>query len=286
MSIKTNELQVLSSILPDDHFLVDSETKGTGRVAFSTIIPSNAAAHNAIYRGKNIQDKYIDGSLYTAIENGTFEDLFIGDYFDITITTSLGGSETVRCMLAGFDVYWGCGDTAMFTHHAVIVPANCFATTAKMNTENVTTGGYTGSEMYTTVLPVYQTALETVFGNRLLNNRELLTNAVTDGKSSGWAWFDCKLRLMSEAEVYGGNVWSSGYDVGIAKTQLPLFTLNPAKIVCGLGGANYASNTARYSWWLSAVTGAAYFAFVNYGGYAYSNVASDALGVRPRFLIS
>ena len=286
MGIKTNELQVLSSILPDDHFLVDSETNGTGRVAFSTIIPSNAAAHNAIYRGKNIQDKYIDGSLYTAIENGTFDDLFIGDYFDITITTSLGGSETVRCMLAGFDVYWGCGDTAMFTHHAVIVPANCFAATAQMNVENITTGGYTGSAMYTTVLPVYQTALETVFGNRLLTNRELMTNAVTDGKSSGWAWFDCKLRLMSEAEVYGGNVWSGSYDVGIAKTQLPLFTLNPAKIVCGLGGANYASNPARRDWWLSAVTGAAGFALVSSGGNASYAGASHAIGVRPRFLIS
>jgi len=286
MSIKTNELQVLNKMLPEDHFLVDSAANGTGRVAFSTIIPANAAAHNAIYRGKNIQDKYIDGSMYAAINNGTFEDLFIGDYFDITISTTLGGNETVRCMLAGFDVYWGCGDTAMFTHHAVIVPANCFAATAQMNAENTTEGGYTGSAMYTTTLPVYQTALEGVFGTHLLNNRELLTNAVADGKSSGWSWFDCKLRLMNEAEVYGGNVWSSAYDVGIAKTQLPLFTLNPAKIVCGLGGASYASNTARYTWWLSAALGAANFAYVYNRGYANTGSASYACGVRPRFLIS
>ena len=88
-------------------------------------------------------------------------------------------------MLAGFDVYWGCGDTALFTHHAVIVPANCFATSAPMNEERTNTGGYIGSAMYTTVLPVYQAALESVFGDNLITNRELLTNAVASGSSSG-----------------------------------------------------------------------------------------------------
>lgn len=250
----------------------------------SNVVADGAGAHNAIYRGKNIQDKFADGTLYTAISNGTFADLFIGDYFDISITTSLGGTESVRCLLAGFDMYWGCG-ASLYTHHAVVVPANCFATMAAMNSSDTTEGAYVGSAMYTTVLPVYQAALESVFGDKLITISDLLSNAVSNGASSGWSEYDSKIRLINESEVYGSNVWSGGYDVGFAKTQLPLFTLNPAKIVCGVGGANYASNTARTYWWLSSVTNSACFAYVSYSGNASFNIASLSGGVRPRWLI-
>ncbi len=40
----------------------------------------------------------------TVLSPVPFEDLYIGDYFDKSITTSLGGTETVRLILAGFDL--------------------------------------------------------------------------------------------------------------------------------------------------------------------------------------
>ena len=256
-----------------------------------------AGAHNAIYRDKNIQSKYDDGSLWTAISSGTFEDLYIGDYFDITISTSFTASETVRCLLAGFDVYYKCGDTPLNTHHAVIVPMNCFAATAQMNSTNVTTGAYYGSAMHKNVLPVYSAAIKNVLGNHLLTNREMLTNAVSTsvssmagagitGASSGFSNYDCTLRLMSEPEVYGTTALSSSfYDVGIAKTQLPLFRLRPDKIICGIGGSGYASETARRSWWLCAVAGSNVFSNVGGSGNVGNSLASDSGGVRPRWLI-
>ena len=265
----------------------------------TNLASGGAGAHNAIYRGKNIQSQYDDGSLWTAISSGTFEDLYIGDYFDITISTSFTASETVRCLLAGFDVYYKCGDSPLNTHHAVIVPMNCFAATAKMNRENNTTGAYYGSAMHTNVLPVYSAAIKNVLGNHLLTHREFLTNVTSTtvssmagmgwgGASSGWAWQDCTLRLMSEPEVYGTTVLSSSfYDVGIAKTQLPLFRLRPDKIICGIGGSDYASETSHEHWWLSAVVSNMYFACVGAYGYAtYNGSATQSLGVRPRFLIS
>lgn len=259
---------------------------------FSLPVLDGAGAHNAFYRGKNIQNKYEDGSLWTSISSGTFEDLYIGDYFDITISTSFTASETVRCLIAGFDVYYKCGDTPLETHHAVIIPENCFTATAQMNSTDTTEGAYYNSTMHQNVLPVYSNAIKNVLGNHLLTNRERLTNFVSTsitsmagngftGASNGYSWYDCTLRLMSEPEVYGTMIVSSSYfDVGLAKTQLPLFRFRPDQIICGLGPDGY-----RDDWWLSAVQDDSEFADIDNTGRARGNKASYSEGVRPRWLI-
>ena len=109
---------------------------------------NNAGFHNSIYRGKNLTGIYTIEQICSRISNGTFDDLFIGDYFDITISTSYTSSETVRCVIAGFDTYYMNGDTSFTAHHAVIVPKNCFSATAQMNATNTTEGGFIGSVMW------------------------------------------------------------------------------------------------------------------------------------------
>ena len=113
---------------------------------------NNAGFHNSIYRGKNLTGVYTIEQICSRISNGTFDDLFIGDYFDITISTSYTSSETVRCVLAGFDTYYMNGDSSFNSHHAVIVPKNCFSALAPMNSTNTTKGGFIGSNMWKTVL--------------------------------------------------------------------------------------------------------------------------------------
>ena len=226
------------------------------------------------------------------ISAGTFKDLYVGDYFDISITTDLGGTETVRCILAGFDIFWNNGDTAFTKHHAVIVPKDCFKTKSVMNDTNVTTGGYVGSKMYTTVLPVYAAALQTALNNHILSHRELLTTAVSTtgnsnagagltGYASNWEWKDCLVKLMSEIQVYGSTVLSSSlYDTGCDNIQFPLFRLAPNLKVAGLG-----HNGSRWWYWLSAVVSAAAFAYCYGDGCSYYfNAAGDG-GVRPYFCI-
>ena len=259
---------------------------------FVNVFSNSAAAHNSIYRGKNLTDVYTVDEICQRISAGTFEDLYIGDYFDISITTSLGGTETVRCVLAGFDIMWNNGDTAFTKHHAVIVPKDCFKTTAKMNDTNETTGGYAGSKMHTETLPVYAEALQTALNNHIISHRELLSTAVSTtgnsnagagftGYASGWAWKDCLLRLMSEIQVYGSTVLSSSfYDTGNANIQFPLFRLAPNLKVAGLG-----HNGSRMWYYLSAVVSAAAFANCNNNGGSYSNSAAGDGGVRPYFCI-
>ena len=256
------------------------------------VFVNNAGAHNSIYRGKNLTNVYTVDEICDRIESGTFEDLYIGDYFDKSITTSLGGTETVRLILAGFDLYWNNGDTALTRHHAVVVPKDCFKTTAKMNDSNVTTGGYAGSKMHTTVLPIYEAALKNVLNNHIIAYRGLLTTSVSEtgnsnagagytGYANNWEWKDTNLRLMSEIQVYGSNVFSSSfYDTGEANIQFPLFRLAPDLKVAGLG-----HNGSRMWYWLSAVASAAAFAYCYYDGISYSDAAAGDGGVRPHFCI-
>lgn len=239
-----------------------------GKIA--PLLFNNAGAHNAIYRGKSLGST-VTTAQYNAIKAGTFEDLYIGDYWTI------GG---VNYRIAAFDYYLNSGDTNCTTHHAVIVPDTCLYN-AQMNSSNVTTGGYVGSAMYTENLETAKTTIKNAFSGHVLTHRIYLTNAVANGRASAGAWCDSEVDIMCEQMVYGSGIFSPVSDGSnvptnyrVEKSQLPLFQHEPSRI----------SN--RATWWLRDVISASYFAVVYYGGHANSRDASYSLGVRPAFCIS
>lgn len=234
------------------------------------LLINNAGAHNATYRGKNLGTS-VTAEQWAAIANGTFANLYIGDYWVI------GG---VNWRIAAFDYYYKTGDTSCTTHHAVIVPdTNLY--THVMNDTNITTGGYVGSRMYTEGLTQAKTTICDAFGaNHILTHRQLLVNAVTNGKPSGGAWYDSTVELMTEQNVYGGKIFGAGNDGStvpylytVDKSQFPLFAHDPSMIF------------NRQWFWLRDVVSAADFACVDSSGYAFYYNASHATGVRPAFAI-
>jgi len=234
------------------------------------LLYNNAGSHNAVYRGKNLGTA-VTAAQYAAIKAGTFEDLYIGDYWVI---------NGVNWRIAAFDYYYRCGDTDLTTHHAVIVPDSALYQHV-MNDTNVTTGGYTGSKMYTEGLEQAKTTIKAAFAGHVLSHRVYLTNAVTDGHASAGAWFDSEVDLMNEQMVYGGSIFlpiangSAVYtNYRVEKSQLPLFTHRPDMI------AN------RVTYWLRDVVSASNFAIVGGSGIAICGNASDSFGVRPAFCIS
>lgn len=303
---KITDLVQSNSVANSDLLIVETAS-GTRAMPYSVIqkniddagktvaFGNSAAAHNAIFRGKDLTNVYTVEQICQKISAGTFEDLYIGDYFDVTINGE--GSEVVRCILAGFDTYLHNGDTSFEAHHAVIVTKNCLTTTHGMNPINTTEGGFQGSDMWKTVLPKYNTAFGSVFGSHLLSHKTLLTNSIsTSGASmagagytrysNNWSWVDTKLSLLSEIQVYGANVFSSSfYDTGCDNLQLPLFALDPTAKVCRKGGTANADASNRQWYWLRNVASATDFAGVDNGGSAYSNGASCSAGVRPLFCI-
>lgn len=231
---------------------------------------NNAGAHNAIYRGKNLGTS-VTAAQYAAISAGTFEDLYIGDYWVI---------NGVNWRIAAFDYYLNCGDTSCTKHHVVIVPDTCLYNHV-MNDTNITTGGYVGSKMYTEGLEQAKTTIKAAFSGHVLSHRVYLTNAVADGHPSAGAWCDSEVDLMNEQMVYGGAIFmpiANGSTVytnyRVEKSQLPLFAHEPSRI-CN-----------RATWWLRDVVTASHFAYVYAYGYAYSFSAGNSRGVRPAFCIS
>ena len=241
---------------------------------------NNAGAHNAIYRGKSLGST-VTTAQYAAIKAGTFDDLYIGDYWTI------GG---VNYRIAAFDYYLNSGDTSCTTHHVVIVPDTCLYNAQMHNTTsggwesgaaNTTAGGYVGSDMYKSNLEQAKTTIKSAFSGHVLKHRIYLTNAVANGRASGGAWCDSEVDLMCEQMVYGSGIFSPVSDGSnvpanyrVEKSQLPLFQHEPSRI-CN-----------RATWWLRDVITASAFAYVgSYGDAGYVS-ASNSLGVRPAFCIS
>lgn len=241
---------------------------------------NNAGAHNAIYRGKSLGST-VTTAQYAAIKAGTFDDLYIGDYWTI------GG---VNYRIAAFDYYLNSGDTNCTTHHVVIVPDTCLYNAQMHNTSsggwesgaaNTTAGGYVGSDMYKSNLERAKTTIKSAFSGHILKHRIYLTNAVANGRASGGAWCDSEVDLMCEQMVYGSGIFSPVSDGSnvpanyrVEKSQLPLFQHEPSRI----GNRN--------DWWLRDVITASHFANVYGSGRAGYDNASNSLGVRPAFCIS
>lgn len=233
-------------------------------------IPNNAGAHNSIYRGKSLGSS-VTQAQWSAISDGTFDDMYIGDYWTI------GG---VNWRIAAFDYYYNCGDTAFTKHHVVIVPDGSLYT-HNMNDTNITTGAYVGSKLYAEGLDQAKAKINSAFGNsHVLSHRIYLSNATSNGRASAGAWVDSTVDLMCEHMVYGSGVFSPVSDGSsipnnyrVEKSQLPLFAYNPQMI--GI----------RASWWLRDVITSARFARVDDYGCASSYGASNVCGVRPAFCI-
>ena len=285
ISVETKKFAELEAILEaaDDNTLLIHDDNGVKTITFANlkkvlqasidtiedVLRDGADAHNSIYRGKYLGSAVTDAQ-YAAIADGTFEDLYIGDYWTI------GG---VNYRIAAFDYYLTTGNTVCSKHHAVIVPdTNLYS--AQMNTSAVTTGAYVGSAMYTANLADAKTTIKAAFSGHILSHRQYLKNAVTNGYESAGAWYDSEIELMTEQNVYGGIVFahtSSGTNIPasytIDKSQYPLFTLAP----------HMQSN--RQTYWLRDVVSSATFAHVNYDGYCSSSGAPASYGVRPAFCI-
>lgn len=272
--VNLSELTQINALTADDKLLIGTaegnKAIGADDALFAMLdafIPKEQ--RRMIYRGKNL-GAVVTEEQKANIKNGTFKGFFLGDYWTI-------GSYTWR--IVDFNYWYNCGDTAFTTPHLVIMPDKPLYN-AQMNETNITTGGYTGSLMYTENLDQAKTLAASAFGDLILTHREYLTNAVTDGHASAGAWFDSTLDLPNEIMMYGchvyaamnnGTVIPTNYTIG--KTQLALFTVVPKLI----------SNRATF--WLRDVVSSALFARVGLGGDANCGGASDSLGVRPVFAI-
>ena len=248
--------------------------------------PDGAEAHNAMWGGRDITAAFNAGTVSANIKNGTFRDIFPGDYITKQVTIS-GTTYTVNWVIADCDYWINKGGTATTAHHVAIVPQQQIFD-ARMNPTNTTEGGYAGSEMYKKIIPACATGIVNAFGSSHILTfrdhltRDLNTYAVPSGVTvwtgaSNWngAWYSQQCNLMSEAMVYDGpHCASSAIDNIMAIRQMSAFRLSERLI-----------NYNRWWWWFRDVASSAGFALVGGDGLASASNASNVSGVRPFALL-
>lgn len=229
----------------------------------------NAGFHNSIYRGKFLGNQ-VTPEQYARIADGTFKDMYIGDYWII---------NGVQYIIAAFNYYYNTGpaDAVLTQNHITLVPRSVMYFHA-MNDTKTAEGGYLGSKMRTEGLDQARSKILSAFPGHVVTHKRFLSNAVSDGQASGAVWVDSDIELMNEAMVFGHRVNGTAvlgfYDTGIEKAQLPLFRFRHDLI------------GVRDVWWLRDVSGSSFFVTVTGPGYPSRDGASYAYGVRPVFSIS
>ena len=245
---------------------------GTGGGGSSWVL-STPEMHRNIFRGQYLGSS-VSAAQLAAIDNGSFDDLYVGDYWTIPVTID-GTTLNVNWRIADIDYYMHTGDTPLEAHHLVIVP-DIVLYSARMNSTNINTGGYKASEMYTTNLGTAKTAINTAFPNMVLTHRDMMP--VDPSNTPTWA--DSTVELLSEIMTYGTQIMSPCNNAGqynvfytIARSQLSLFRLAPW---FGIANDKY---------WLRDVIGQPSFALVAAEGNADGSGASNQNGIRPYFII-
>ena len=251
--------------------------------------PDGAEAHNAMWGGRDITAAFNAGTVSERIADGTFKDIFPGDYITKQVTIS-GTTYAINWVVADCDYWINKGDqnNGMETHHVVIVPQQPIFN-ANMNDTNTTEGGYAGSRMYTQTIPACATGIVGAFGSdHILTFRDLIVNNINASGislgNSSWLgvsalgsgqWVDARCNLIGEHMVYGHSVWSSGGENQMIQTrQFSAFRLSERLI-----------NYNRAHWWLRDIVSSAHFASVGGYGNATTSVASYVFGVRPFALL-
>ena len=207
---------------------------------------------------------------FEMIASDKYNELFLGDYWTV---------DGVDWVIGDFKFWHNTGDTACTKPHVAAFPRNNLYT-YKFNPTNTTEGGYVGSDLYKNGLTQAKQMVTAAFGSaHILNHREFLVNAVTNGKPTGSDWYDSTVELMNENMVYGGrqfspmpdgtDPWNTCRNYTVDKSQLSLFRYEPW-MICN-----------RNWYWLRDVVSAAAFASVYSDGLADCGLASNARGVRP-----
>lgn len=263
-------------------FTQNSENKIRLRDLYYSLVPDGAITHNNVYRGASLGN--LTATHIANIQNGSFKDMFIGDYFTVN------GSDYV---IAGINYKHGNGDNISLGNHLLLMPTTVSRmadgtwlngdgkTTHYMNGTDTTAGGFAGSKIYKTILPSVQQKLESDFGAHLLNWRGVVSTHVNDDGAPDQAeWRDMKVMIPNEMMIYGSIInGSSGVNawcnVGDDDTQLPLMQMS-----------SDARNANRNTYWLRDIHSASGFAYAHAYGDTYWGGASDAWpGVRAFFLI-
>lgn len=212
--------------------------------------------HRNIFRGRCLGESITAGQL-AVIRDGSFADLYVGDYWEINGT---------KYRIADINYWRNVGypeSEKVQKPHILIVPDTILGS-GQMHTSNSTSGGYKSSTMKNARLNQIANSLPDAFKNILISHRMF-----SDG-----AWINASVDLMNEVMVHGTCICTDNSNKQTSDTQqLAMFRLVPELKTIG---ANY---------WLRNLSSAQTYTLVSQYGDASSDMATSTYGVRPVFAV-
>ena len=191
------------------------------------------------------------GTLYDAIHkrvtNGDYDGLQVGDYIDIPLSNYTdvvdGDYAAMRFVIAHFDPYYRCGDTAIGHHIAFVTTSPIFVSSSSdlgdgndklqwLSDDNNNGSATENCPYLISTLKKWENKLEDCLPSSLtqylLNRRALIESryssegTLTESNDMSWESIG-RLWSLSETEIYGQCVWGTkGYSVG-ADCQFDIF---------------------------------------------------------------
>ena len=212
--------------------------------------------HRNIFRGKSLGES-ITAEQLEVIRDGSFRDLYVGDYWEINGT---------KYRIADINYWRNAGypeSEKVQKPHILIVPDTILGS-GQMNTGNSTSGGYRSSAMKSTKLNQIADALPDTFKDMLISHRMF-----SDG-----SWIATSVDLMNEVMVHGTYICADNNNKQTSDAQqLVLFRLAPELKAIGV---NY---------WLRNAAGSQTYTLISQYGDASSDMATSTYGIRPVFAI-
>lgn len=231
---------------------------------------------NPTYRGKNLASDW-GGGLNDLIENihqrivDDFDDLYIGDYFDLPIVTEYA-EETTRLRICDYNYLLNALDakgngSKITCNHIVLMPEKCLKTFHQINPTATTNGGFYGSNFCGKILFKYGTAFYNALNGHLIRYTSDLSSSLNTYNHDAIS----KILLPTQEQMLGVSTlnYSSSSNV--------LF--NRQFEICRRDREFVTADT-RY--WLMNICDSQHFGIIGHTGMALPYPANDAeTGIRP-----
>lgn len=261
-----------------DFILIDGK-KGTRK------IPANMSetawvSHRNIYRGKNLGDTFTDEQK-ARIEDGTFEDLYVGDYWEI---------DGVEYDIVDINYWMNTGNVNLTNpvtkNHLVIMPRNGMTNCKYETSGDVSTTGYLNSSVRTETLKQLKATISKAFGeSNILVKTEIFSSTLTSNQITAAAYVeDSDIELPSQIMMYGSAVYPLLQTLGYTPfaqtydtTQLSLFRLRP----------DYLLTSNQKNYWLRDLSNSKRASYqTSFGGTYIADVSNANVLARPVFGIT
>ena len=250
-----------------DRFIIDG-TNGTRNITLSNLADNLLETKSVIDHRNTWRGKYLGTGITTeqntAIANGSFKNLFVGDYWTIN-------NHTWR--IIDINYFYNTGDASAFVANHLVLTTDTSLYNTRMEGTDTTENGYSGSEMVSANLTDAIAAADTDFASYLAMIDDYRSEASeVDGETIlDGSWATVKVLLPNEISIFG--VMHGMPEYTILSQQFAGFRLNPA----------YAN--IRINYWTRDIASDEEFVYVSAHGGVDAAPASTQYGVRPIIVI-